>query len=57
MEADASLKMVKDYFRQHYFIIDSIISDNYSKMRAVLKHTPRDFHGQVLNSSKLKLDD
>ena len=38
MEASAILKMVEDAFLNHFFVIDIIVSDDDSTMRAVLKH-------------------
>ena len=55
MESDAILKMVEYAFRHHCFIIYAIISDCDSEMQAVLKHSPRGSHGQVIKSSKGKI--
>ena len=38
MEASAILKMVEDAYYNRFFIIDVIVSNNDSTMRAVLKH-------------------
>ena len=38
MEASAILKMVEDALYNHFFIIDVIVSDDDSTMKAVLKH-------------------
>ena len=56
MEAYAILKMVEDAFYNLLFIIDSIASNGDSTMRAVLKHPSKGTQGQVLKSSKVKLD-
>ena len=52
VEASAILKMVEDAFYNRFFIIDVIVSDNDSTMRAVLKHPSKGARGQVLKSSK-----
>ena len=56
MEASAILKMVEDAFYNRFFIIDVIFSDDDSTMRAVLKNPYKGARGQVLKSSKGKLD-
>ena len=56
MEASAILKMVEDAFYYHFFIIGVIVSDDDSTMRDVLKHPSKGARGQVLKSSKVKLD-
>ena len=56
MEASANLKMVEDAYYNHFFIIDVIVSDDDSTMRAVLKHPSICARGQVLKTSKGKLD-
>ena len=55
MEASEILKMVEDAFYNRFFIIDVIVSDDDSTMRAVLKHPSKGARGQVLKSSKGKL--
>ena len=55
MEASAIMKMVEDAFYNRFFIIDAIVSDNDSTIRAVIKHPPKGARGQVLKSSKGKL--
>ena len=55
MEAYAIMNMIEDKFHHRCFIIDLIVSDNASTMRAVLKHTSRGYRVQVLKSSKGKL--
>ena len=55
MEASAILKMVEDAFYNRFFIIDFIVSDNDSTMRALLKHPSKGARGQVLKSLKGKL--
>ena len=57
MEASAILKMVKDAFYNRLFIVDVIVSDNDSTMRAVIKNPLIVVRGQVLNKSKVKLDE
>ena len=57
METDAILKIVEDAFYHFYFIIGVIVSDEDITIQALLKHKPRSFQGQVLNSSKVKLDE
>ena len=48
MEASAILKMVEDALYNRLFIIDVIVSDDDSTMRAVLKHLSIGVRGQVL---------
>ena len=55
MEASAILKMVEDAFYNRFIIIDVIVSDDDSTMRAVLKHPSKSDRGHVLKSSKGKL--
>ena len=57
MEAGEIIKMVEDAFHYCCFIIDVIVSDNVSTMRAVRKHPPRGDRGQVLKTSIGKLDE
>ena len=57
MEASAILKMVKDTFHNHFFIIYVIVSDYNSTMRYVIKHPSKGDQGQVLRSSKGKIDE
>ena len=57
MEDYAILKMVEDAFYNRFFIIDSIVSDGDSTMQAMLKHPSIGVRGQVLKSSKGKLDE
>ena len=54
MEASAILKMVEDAYYNRFFIIDVIVSDDDSTMRAVLKHPIIGVRGQVLKTSKGK---
>ena len=56
MEASAILKMVEDAFYNQFFIVDFIVSDNDRTIRAVLKHTLIGVQGQVLKTSKGKID-
>ena len=55
MEASTIRKMVEDAFYNRFFIIDVIVSNNDSTMRAVIKHPYKGARGQVLKSSKGKL--
>ena len=48
--------MVEDAYYNHFFIIDVIVSDDDSTMRSVLKHPSIGVRGQVLKTSKGKLD-
>ena len=57
MEASAILKMVEDAFYNQFFIVYVIVSDDDSIMRDVLKHPSNGAQGQVLKSSKGKLDE
>ena len=57
MEASAILKMVEDALYNRFFIINVIVRDNYITMRAVIKHTSIGVRGQVMKSSKGKLDE
>ena len=56
MEASDILKMVEDALYDCFFIIDAIVRNNYSTVRAVLKHPSIGVRKQVLKSSKGKLD-
>ena len=56
MDASDIMKMLEDAFYNRLFIIEVIISDDDSTMKAVLKHTSKGDRGQVLKSSKGKLD-
>ena len=55
MEPSLILKMVEDAFLNRFFVIDIIVSDNDSTMRAALKYPSKGARGQVLKSSKGKL--
>ena len=55
MEASVILNMVEDAFYNCFFIIDVIVSDDDSTMRALLKHPSKGARCQVLKSSKGKL--
>ena len=57
MEASAILKMVENAFLNCFFVIDIIVRYDASTMRAVLKHPSKGARGQVLKSSKGKLDE
>ena len=56
MEASAILKMVEDAYYNCFFIIDVIVSNNDSTMRAVLKNPSIGVQGQILKKSKEKFD-
>ena len=56
MEVSAILKMVEDAFYNRFLITDVIVSDDGSTIRSVLKHPPKGARGQVLMSSKGKID-
>ena len=56
MEASAILKMIEDAYYNRFFIIDVIVSDDDSTMRAVLKHPIIGVRCQVLKTLKGKLD-
>ena len=51
------MKTVENTFYNHLFIIDVIVSNDGSKMRAVLKHPSKGAQVQVMKSSKGKLDE
>ena len=57
MEDSAILKMVEDAFYNRFFIIDVIVSDDNSTIRAVLNHILIGVRGKVLKTSKGKLDE
>ena len=57
MESGAMMKMAEDALCHICFIIAVIISNNDSTIRAVLKHPSIDARGQVMNSSKIKIDE
>ena len=57
MKASVIMKMVEDAFYNCFFVIDFIISNDYITIQAVLKHPSKGARGQVLNSSKVKLDE
>ena len=48
MDSSAILKLVYDAFCNRFFIIDFIVRNNDSTMRAVLNHTSKGSRGQVL---------
>ena len=56
MEASAILEMVEDAFYSRLFIIDAIVSNDDNTIQAGLKHPSKGAQGQVLNSSKGKLE-
>ena len=51
------MKMVEDAFYNQFFIIDVIVSDEDITMQAVLKHPLIGVRGQVMKTSKGKLDE
>ena len=51
------MNMLDDALYNRFFIIDIIVSDNDRTIRAVLKHPSKGAQGQVLKSSKGKLDE
>ena len=57
MEASAIMKVVYDAFYNSFFIIDVIVSNNDIILRASLKHPSKGARGQVLESSKGKIDE
>ena len=57
MEASAIMKMVEDAFYNWFLIIDVIVSNDEITIRAVLKHPYKVAQGQVMKSSKVKLDE
>ena len=57
MEASAILKMVEDALYNRFFIIDVIVRNDDRKIRAVLKHPSIGVRGQIMKSSKGKLDE
>ena len=57
MEASEIMKMVEDALYYQIIIIDVIVSVNDRKIQYVLKHPSKGAQGQVLKSSKVKLDE
>ena len=57
METSEILKMVENTFYNRFFIIDVIVSDYDSTIRSMIKHPYKGARGQVLKSSKGKLDE
>ena len=57
MEAYAIMKMVEDALYNRFFIINVIVRDDDSTMRDVLKHPSKGAQGQVLKTSKGKIDE
>ena len=57
MKASVILNMVENALYNRLFVIDAIVSDDDSTMREVLKHPYKGTRGQVLKSSKGKLDE
>ena len=57
MEDSTILKMIEDALYNRFFIIGVIVSDDDSTIRSVLKHPSKGAQGQVLKSSKEKLDE
>ena len=57
MEASAILKVVEDALYNRAFVVGVIVSDDNSIMQSVLKHHLIGVRGQVLKTSKGKLDE
>ena len=57
MEASAILKMLADTLHNRFFVVGVIVSDDNSTTRALLKHPLIGVQGQVLKTSKGKLDE
>ena len=57
MEASTILKIVEYSFYNRFFVIDDIVGNDVRTMQAVLNHPYKGAQGQVLNSSKGKLDE
>ena len=54
-EASEILKMVEDAFYNCFLIIDFIVINNYSRIRAILNHSPKGSWSQDVKSTKEKL--
>ena len=57
MEDSSILKMVEDALYNLSLIIDVTVSNNNSTIRVMLNHPSIGVRAQVLNSSKVKLDE
>ena len=57
MEASEILKMVEDALYNCFFISDAIVSNDDRTMQDVLEHPSKGARGQVMKSSKGKLDE
>ena len=57
MESDSIMNIVEDKLRGLFFIIDDVVNDNSIIKRSVPKHSSIFTCGQVLKSSKGKLDE
>ena len=57
MKADVVLKILEDTLLHLYFIIYVIVSEYEIKIQDVIKHLLMGARGQLLKSSKGKLDD
>ena len=57
MKASAILNMLYDALYNHFFVIDLIVINDDSTMRAVLNYPSIGVRGQFLKSSKGKLDE
>ena len=57
MEDSAILKMVYNALYNRFFIIDAIVSDDDTTMRSVLMHPSIGVRGQVLKTSKGKIEE
>ena len=56
METSAILNMVEDALYICFFIIDVIVSNDDNTIQDVLKHPSKGAQGQVLTSSKVKIE-
>ena len=57
MKVYAIMKMLEDALYNRLLIIDLIVSDDYSTIRAILKHLSKVERGQILKSSKGKINE
>ena len=57
MDASSILKMVEDALYNCFETIDVIVRNDESTLRSVLKHPYKGAQGQVLKSSKVKIDE
>ena len=57
METFVTTTMVDDALYNNFFIIDVIVRYNSSTMLSVIKHTSKGARGQVIKSSRRKVDE